>query len=154
MLHHIKKLMVFSNETASDSKTIEEQIHLAAAVLLVEVMMADHEVQDEEIAQIIKVLETLFEVEKGQTEILIDEARQRHEDLVSLHEMTSIINQQHDQELKRKLVYAMWCIAFADDHKDKYEEHLIRKVADLLYLSHSEFIQARHQALVHYNKGS
>jgi len=148
MLQRIKKLMVFSSETTVDSQLAEEQIHLAAAVLLVEVMMADHEVKEEEVTQIIETLETLFGVEKEQSRLLIFEARQRHEELVSLHEMTSIINDQRDQELKRKLVFAMWCIAFADNNKDKYEEHLIRKVADLLYLSHSEFIQARHKALV------
>lgn len=145
--------MVFSSdESVSNPQSEAEKIHLAAAVLLVEVMMADHEVNEEEVSQIIKVLESLFGVKKEQSALLIDEARQRHEELVSLHEMTSIINEQRDQELKRKLIFAMWCISFADDVKDKYEEHLIRKVADLLHLSHSEFIQARHKALSHYNK--
>ncbi len=114
--------------------------------------MADHEIEEEEITQIIKALESLFGVQGEQSSVLIEQARQRQEDLVSLYEMTSIINEQGDQELKRKLVWAMWCIAFADDVKDKYEEHLIRKVADLLYLSHSEFIQAKYKALSHCNK--
>ncbi len=153
MLQYFKKLMVFCSDPAADLRSGAEQVHLAAAVLLVEVMMADHEVEEEEITQIIKVLESLFGVQEEQSSVLIEQARQRHEDLVSLHEMTSIINGQGDQELKRKLVFAMWSIAFADDVKDKYEEHLIRKVADLLYLSHSEFIQAKHKAFSHCNKG-
>lgn len=153
MLQYFKKLMVFSSDPAADSQSGAEQVHLAAAVLLVEVMMADHQVEEEEVTQIIKVLESLFGVQEQQSSVLIEQARQRHEDLVSLHEMTRIINEQGDQELKRKLVFAMWCISFADDVKDKYEEHLIRKVADLLYLSHSEFIQAKHKALSHCNKG-
>ena len=153
MLQYFKNLLVFSSdEFVSIPQSEAEKIHLAAAVLLVEVMMADHEVKEEEVSQIIKVLETLFGVKREQSALLIDEARQRHEELVSLHEMTSIINEQRDQELKRKLIFAMWCISFADDVKDKYEEHLIRKVADLLYLSHSEFIQARHKALSFNNK--
>jgi len=153
MLQYFKNLVVFVSDESSNPQSETEKIHLAAAVLLVEVMMADHEVKEEELNQIVKVLETLFSVKKEQSALLIDEARHRHEELVSLHELTSVINEQRDQELKRKLVFAMWCISFSDDDKDKYEEHLIRKVADLLYLSHSDFIQARHKALSHCNSG-
>ena len=138
--------MISFSTTEVAPESIAEQVNLAAAVLLVEVMMADHEVKQEEINQITNVLEELFGIKKEKSVTLIEEACQRHNELVSLHEMTSIINEQHDQQLKRKLIFAMWCIAFADKDKDKYEEHLIRKVADLLYLSHSDFIKARHEA--------
>lgn len=150
MLHHFKKLMISFSDTDVTSESVAEQVNLAAAVLLVEVMMADHEVKEEEVTQITDVLENLFAIKKEQSTFLIEEACQRHHDLVSLHEMTSIINGQRDQELKRKLIFAMWCIAFADNDKDKYEEHLIRKVADLLYLSHSDFIRAKHEAEAQY----
>ena len=48
--------------------------------------------------------------------------------------------------MKLRVVQMMWQMVFADGEKDHYEEHLIRQVAELLYLSHSEFIQARHKA--------
>ena len=138
--------MISFSATEVAPESIAERVNLAAAVLLVEVMMADHEIKQEEISQITNVLEELFGIQKEKSVILIEEACQRHHELVSLHEMTSIINEQRDQQLKRKLIFAMWCIAFADKDKDKYEEHLIRKVADLLYLSHSDFIKAKHEA--------
>jgi uncharacterized tellurite resistance protein B-like protein len=146
MLNRFKMLMQSFADTTDNQESKQARLNLAAAVLLVEVMMADHEVRAEELEQISIVLEKLFDIEKSESAPLIEDARQRHKDLVSLYDMTSIINEEHDQELKRKLVYAMWCIALADDEKDKYEEHLIRKVADLLYLSHSDFIKARHNA--------
>jgi uncharacterized tellurite resistance protein B-like protein len=37
----------------------------------------------------------------------------------------------------------MWELAYADAELDKYEEYVIRKVADLIYVSHSEFIRAK-----------
>lgn len=116
--------------------------------------MADHEVKEDEIRRITELLVRLFAIAEDQASRLLDEAIHRHHELVSLHEMTSIVNAQQDQALKRELVFAMWCIALADDHKDKYEEHLIRKVADLLYLSHSDFIKARHRAEELYNNKS
>ena len=41
------------------------------------------------------------------------------------------------------LIHNMWEVAYADGHIDRYEEHLIRKVADLLYLSHVDFIKSK-----------
>ena len=143
MLNRFKMLVQSFADTTARQESRQATLNLAAAVLLVEVMMADHEVRKQELKQISEVLEKVFDIDKSESAPLIEDARQRHKELVSLYDMTSIINEEHDQELKRKLVFAMWCIAFADDEKDKYEEHLIRKVADLLYLSHSDFIKAR-----------
>jgi uncharacterized tellurite resistance protein B-like protein len=151
MLHFFRKLVVSISNAPGGEHAASEHLNLAAAVLLVEVMMADHEVKEDEIRRIKELLVRLFGIEEDQATRLLDEAVHRHHELVSLHEMTSIVNAQQDQALKRELVFAMWCIALADDHKDKYEEHLIRKVADLLYLSHSDFIKARHRAEELYN---
>lgn len=143
MLQRFKILVQSFADTTDKHDNRQSSVNLAAAVLLVEVMMADHEVRNQELEQISSVLEKLFGIEKRETAFLVEDACKRHDELVSLHEMTSIINREHDQDLKRKLVFAMWCIAFSDDEKDKYEEHLIRKVADLLYISHSDFIKSR-----------
>ncbi len=56
------------------------------------------------------------------------------------------MNQHYDHAMKRRVIEMMWHMVYADGEKDHYEEHLMRQVADLLYISHSEFIQARHQA--------
>jgi uncharacterized tellurite resistance protein B-like protein len=37
----------------------------------------------------------------------------------------------------------MWEVAYADGRVDRYEDHMIRKVADLLYLSHNDFIRMK-----------
>ncbi len=40
----------------------------------------------------------------------------------------------------------MWQIAYADGQLDKYEEYMIRRVTELTYVSHSDFIRAKQQA--------
>lgn len=40
---------------------------------------------------------------------------------------------------------AMWEMAYADGNLDKYEDYIIRKVADLIYVPHTEFIRAKSQ---------
>ena len=42
-----------------------------------------------------------------------------------------------------KLIESMWKIAYADGNIDKYEEHIIRKVSNLIYVAHSDFIKAK-----------
>ena len=41
----------------------------------------------------------------------------------------------------------MWRVAMADSALSRYEEHVIRKVADLLYVPHGDFITAKQSAM-------
>ena len=50
------------------------------------------------------------------------------------------------QQAKVRVIELMWPVAYADGEKHHYEEHLLRQVADLLYIEHEDFIRARHQA--------
>jgi len=146
MLTKIKQLFDSLNAENLDGEISDAKIQHAAAVLLVEAMMADHHITESEVKQLVSSLQDLFPISEEQSQTLLQQANEKHNDLVSLQEMTSIINTTQDQSLKKNIVFAMWCIALADENKDKYEEHLIRKVAELLYMSHADFIQARLRA--------
>jgi len=66
---------------------------------------------------------------------------------VSLYEFTETIDKSLAVEDKIRIVEMLWEIAYADGDLDKYEEHLMRKLADLLHLSHRQLIQAKHRVL-------
>ena len=68
-----------------------------------------------------------------------DEARQA----TSLYEFTRLINDHYDYAQKCALIENMWRVAFSDERLDKYEEHLIRRIAELIYVSHSDFIRTK-----------
>ena len=87
----------------------------------------------------------LLQTSREESLELIDKAVQQHQDLVSLYDLTRTINLHFDQDRKLELIAHMWRVAYSDRQWDKYEEHLIRKVADLLYISHKDFIHARVQ---------
>jgi uncharacterized tellurite resistance protein B-like protein len=44
---------------------------------------------------------------------------------------------------RARIVGMLWKVSSADGHIDAHEEHLVRKVADLLYVPHARFIQAK-----------
>ena len=70
---------------------------------------------------------------------------------MSLYEFTRTIKDQFSEEQKKDLLVLMWRIVLSDAVLDRYEEHLLRQVADLIYVSHSQFMHAKHlaQQLLH-----
>ena len=52
------------------------------------------------------------------------------------YQFTSLINRRFTQPQKERIVELMWEVAYADAAAHPYEEHLIRKLADLLYVEH------------------
>ncbi len=121
------------------------QKQLAVAALLIEVAMADHQFSDQELESLSHSLKHKYSLTTNEISDLITLAKSESNHATSLHQFTQIVNQQCDNTEKFNLIKAMWEIAFADGDLDKYEDYLIRKVADLIYLPHSEFIRAKSQ---------
>ena len=119
------------------------QKQLAVAALLVEVAMADHQFSDLELASLSHSLVRKYSLSEDEIAELISLAKSESNHATSLHQFTRIVNQHCDNKEKFNLVKAMWEMAYADGSVDKYEDYLIRKVADLIYLPHSEFIRAK-----------
>jgi uncharacterized tellurite resistance protein B-like protein len=77
---------------------------------------------------------------------LIEISKKNIDDSNSLYDFTRDINDNLDSEERIKLIESMWKIAYADGNIDKYEEHIIRKVSNLIYVAHSDFIKAKIKA--------
>ena len=124
---------------------VDEQhiMHLASAALLLEVSRADFDIQDEELVSIANSLTARFKFSKQEADNLIDLARTEQDSHVSNHPFVKIINDGCSAEEKKLLLEDLWRVAYADDKLDKYEEYQLRKIADLLYIPHSAFIQAK-----------
>jgi uncharacterized tellurite resistance protein B-like protein len=91
------------------------------------------------------VLRETFALSKEETRELARLAQRDSEDSVSLHQFTRLINQRFSPEEKVRVVEMLWQVAFADGRIDRYEESLLRKIAELIYVPHRDFIQARHR---------
>ena len=116
---------------------------LAVATLLVEIARADFEVDSSERTAIRRMLVSAYGLEPGVARILVEEAERAVEEAVSLYEFTSRLNEELSPPEKVEIIEMLWRVAFADGRLDKYEEHLVRKAADLLYVPHRRFIRAK-----------
>ena len=131
-----------SKDESSHDKTIE----LATAVLMIEISLADEHIQDEERNVIRTVLSDHFKLNNEEINELIDLAENEVNHAVSLYEFTRLLNDAMTMSDKINIIESLWHVAYADAVLDKYEEYYIRKIADLLYISHSDYIQTKLKA--------
>ena len=132
---------VFKKES-QEKETISD-VNLAAAIILIEVSYSDFEIKDVEIEKIIKFFEKDLNLSKEKAIWLNNEAQKLHKDTNCLRKYIKLINENYTKEEKMKLINIAWKIARADNEVDKYEEHRIRKISELLYLNHTDFIKEK-----------
>lgn len=130
-------------QSAEPSEDPEHRLRLATAALLIEVGRADFHWHEQELNSLSQLLQTQFALTREEVQELIQLADEEVENSVSYHDFTRLINQSFDYEQKCRLLEMLWQVAYADQHLDKYEEALIRKIADLIYVRHTDFIKAK-----------
>ena len=140
---HISNLGNEPSEKADQEQKDTEIINNACAALLIETALADKVFNEEEMISMKQTLNKVYKVDEQDIEELINESKKKVSESTSLYEYTRLINDLCNYEDKIRLISNLWSIAFADQHLDKYEEYLIRKISDLLHVSHKDFIQQK-----------
>lgn len=116
---------------------------LAIAVLLMETLKADFADDAAEHAAARGILRDLCGLDEAAVEPLLAEAEAEVRRNVSLYAFVAELNAALDADDKRDLIGGMWRVAHADGRIHPEEELLIRRVADLLYVPHHEFIRQK-----------
>ena len=113
---------------------------------MLEIAQADQEEADEELKIIESRLHKLFGLDEANRRAVAAAAREQLAQAPGLYQFTRQINETLSIEERSQLVKSLWQVAFADQEIDKYEEASIRKISDLLYVSHGDFMKAKHSA--------
>lgn len=116
---------------------------LAVAALLVEVLRADFQLDARERQEVLDSLRRLLGLDADDCQALAELADREIDAAHDLYQFTSQVNRLFTLDGKVELVEQLWRIARADDVVHKYEEHLIRRIADLLHVPHRAFIAAK-----------
>ncbi len=150
MLKKLKNL--FTQDLGNRNKTAEsgsreDALQLATAVLLVEMSRADYVMDNAQQQSIIELLSQRFELTENEANLLLEVAHEEADAAVSLHEFTRLLNERLSYEDRIHVVEMLWRVAAADDELHKYEDALVRKVSDLLYVRHSDLVRSRHRVL-------
>jgi len=123
----------------------EHALRVATAVLLIEVARADYAEDLSEDRATFALFKQFFELSDGEAALLIDEARRQADHAISLQTFTRTLHEQLTVPEKHRVVEMLWKVALADERLDKYEDYVVRKVADLLYISHADLIRIRNR---------
>lgn len=121
----------------------EQALQMATAILLVNVMRADHDVDEAERCEVVAGLARAFDLDAAAAEALAADAEREADTAISIHPLTRLLNDELDVQQRTHIVELMWRVVYADGRKDPHEELLVRRVADLLYVPHRDFINAR-----------
>ena len=145
MLKLITDLIKKKEATILDTNTNEMKntMNLISGALMVEVMAADHDFNSEEEIKLKEILLNRFEIPEHEIQKVSEQMKKRADDATSLYEYTSLINENFNQIEKLELIRNLWTIAFADNILDRYEDSVIRRVCELTYVSHSDFIKTK-----------
>ena len=144
MIKKIKDLLAnISKEKKVDDTTDLASLNEACAALLVEIAFADKEFNTEEKQSLKESLIESYNLEEKDIEDIIRDAEKTVEDSTSLYEYTRKVNDEFGYNKKLTLLENLWKVAYADNILDKYEEHLIRKISDLIHISHSDYINIK-----------
>ena len=120
-----------------------DMTQLAACVVLLEAAHADYECTDEEMDHVVHTLQSDFGLSQDYVSELLDLAHQERSQAVDLWQFTNQINQEFSKEEKKAVLEGVWRIIYADGKLEKHEDHFVRKLTNLLRLSHKEMIDAK-----------
>ncbi len=141
----------FQKHLAQHADEVDEHIktrraRLSAAALLVEVVNADGEFTHDERRALFAGIQAQFSLSDGETTDLLALAESQAREATDLHEFTVALNKHFTPDRKLALIEELWRAAYADANLHRHEEQLIRKIANLLHLTNSSVLAAKHRA--------
>lgn len=143
MLKSLRKLVKTPVKSEAND---DQELKLAAATLMFEMIRSDGQVDRVELDQMGALLQREFKLGEEELAQLFKQAEDTAQNAISLQGFTREICDNWGNEKRLKLLEYLWMLALADERVDPHERHLVRKVAGLLYLNDAEINQSRERA--------
>jgi uncharacterized tellurite resistance protein B-like protein len=124
----------------------EHRLQLATAALLVEVVRGDGSIAPAEREAMLAAIGGKFSLTPQEAAALLALAEQETRLASDYFQFTSLINRSFPPERKLRVVELMWQVAYADAALSAHEQHVLRKVAELLHVPHGDYIAAKMRA--------
>lgn len=121
-------------------------IELATAALLVEVVRSDAGIVPEEQQAVLRAVREKFGLSADESQALFDLAEEEVRTANDYYQFTSLINRHFDQPQKQHIIELMWRVAYADNSLAAHENHVLRRIAELLHVTHGDYIAAKMRA--------
>ncbi|MBT8093204.1 MAG: TerB family tellurite resistance protein [Gammaproteobacteria bacterium] len=146
LMDRVAEAIATTDDEPAQIEGRDEAIRMATAVLMIDVARADHVFEEAEFERLLQLFESHFDLTPDDAALLVDEAGEKADDLVSAYDFTKILHEHLDHDEKARVVELLWKIAYADGRLDKYENSLVLKISDLLHVSRGRVMRLKHDA--------
>lgn len=146
ILDQVTQVISTSDKDDGDDGAREHALRMATAVLMIDVARADHSFDEEEFDHVLRLCEAHFDLSPEEAAELVNAANEKAEDLVSVHEFTQVLHRNLDERDKARIIELLWRIAYVDGRLDKYEDSLVLRISDLLYVNRALVMRLKHDA--------
>jgi len=146
MLQAIRKFFDTHVNASPAGAAPGHSIELATAALLVEVSRIDSEATPQERDAVEHAIREKFGLSAAEAAELIRLADAEVSQATDYFQFTSLVNRHFSAEQKQRVIELMWRVAYADAELSAHENHLMRKIADLLHVPHGDYIAAKMRA--------
>jgi uncharacterized tellurite resistance protein B-like protein len=147
MFKQIKQLFAAFDDQAPSIE--QHDLKTAVAALLIEVMRADSKLEHNEQHMLTVTLKKYFNLTDTDVEELTKNAASSLDGAVDYFQFSKQINTHCSAEQRIDIIELLWRLAYADGELDPQEDYVIRKIAGLLYVNHTDFITAKLAATKH-----
>lgn len=120
-----------------------EEIRLAACAMLIELAHADERFTESELAHVENLIRQKFDLDRTQSERLIELAEQQRAEGKHIARFTSLIARTYTVEQKLALLKDMWDLGLADGELASREQYVIHRIGRLLGLDSDTVAAAR-----------
>jgi uncharacterized tellurite resistance protein B-like protein len=146
ILTQVAEVLAGTGSKEADEATRQQALRIATAVLMVNVARADHVFDESEFDSVLNLVQSHFGLAPEDAAELFNAANEKVDDLVSVHEFTQLLHENLDEDEKARIVAMLWRIAYADGRLDKFEDALVLKISDLLYVSRGLVMRLKNDA--------
>ena len=135
-----------STAESNDPEQREHAIRMATAVLMVDVARADHEFQESEFELLITLIKKHFDLSTEEASQLANAADEEAEAMVEVYQFTQQLHNALSDDEKVRVIDLLWKVAYADGRLSRYENSLILKIGDLLYVNRARVMRLKDDA--------
>ena len=153
MINRIKSFFEDSNARPSGKggRYTVDELHLAAAALLVHAASVDNRFDDDERKKIQTLIETHLSLDAEEARQLIAAAETAAGQSVQILGFTRAVKDRFSYEERIALIEMLWEVVYADGHVDAFESQLLRRIGGLIYVTDRDRGMARKRVIARLN---
>ena len=146
LLDQVASAVAVTGADGDESTSRQHALDLATAVLMVQVARADYRFEESEFDALLSLIERHLELDPEEASELANKAGEKAEEAIDVHQFTKKLHEHLSETDKARVVSMLWRVAYADGRLDKFEDSLVLKISDLLYVSRGLVMRLKHDA--------